>query len=167
MRLDIRQRFAIGPEAVAGAYLDPDLYPRFHTVGQLGDIAVLGIEALGDGHRARVRYRFVGRIPPLASTVVDPDRLSFVEETLYAHGAGTFRIVGDHYPGLLSCRGRIELGARGPGGCVRHVSGELQVHLPLLARPATPMVERSLASGLGEALAAQVPIVEAFVAERG
>ena len=43
------------------------------------------------------------------------------------------------------------------------VTGELRVHLPMMARPATPAVERALLSGLGEALQAQVPVVEAFV----
>jgi hypothetical protein len=165
MRLEIRQRFAMGEDEVAAAYLNPGLYPCFHTVGKLGDIAVLGVEEVAEGRRARVRvrYRFMGRVPPLATTVVDPRKLSFVEETIYDEGAGSFRIIGDHYPGLLSCTGRIELAPQGHG-CVRHVTGELRAHLPLLARPATPVVERSLTSGLGEALAAQVPIVEAFVA---
>jgi hypothetical protein len=162
MRLDIRQQFSVPVRSVRDAYLDPALYPCFHTVGKLGDIAVLGIEDVPEGRRARVRYRFVGRIPALAATVVEPGKLSFVEETVYVGDLGGFRIIGDHYPRLLDCTGRIELTSLS-GGCLRRVTGELRAYLPLMARPATHMVERSLVSGLGEALQAQVPIVEAFV----
>jgi hypothetical protein len=163
MRLDIRQRFSVDAGAIADAYLDPALYPCFHTVGKLGDIVVLGIDDVRQGRRARVRYRFMGRISPLATAVVDPRKLSFVEETVYSGETGRFRILGDHYPTLLHCTGRIEL-TRQRSGALRHVTGDLQVNLPLLARPATPVVERTLTSGLSEALKAQVPIVEAFVA---
>jgi hypothetical protein len=162
MRLDIRQQFTVPVRSVRDAYLDPSLYPCFHTVGKLGDIAVLSIDEVDEGRRARVRYRFTGRIPALAATVVDPGKLSFVEETIYAGDLGGFHIIGDHYPRLLDCAGRIELTPLA-GGCLRRVTGELRAHLPFVARPATHVVERSIVSGLTDALHAQVPIVEAFV----
>jgi hypothetical protein len=162
MRLDIRQQFTVPVRSVRDAYLDPTLYPCFHTVGKLGDIAVLSIHDVPEGRRARVRYRFVGRIPALAAAVVEPGKLSFVEETTYVGDLGGFHIVGDHYPHLLDCAGRIELTALS-GGCLRRVTGQLHVHLPLMARATTHLVERALVSGLAEALQAQVPIIEAFV----
>lgn len=162
--VDVTQRFALSATEVAAAYRDPQLYPRFADIGVLDQPDVLDISERDGRWRARVRYRFVGELGhPLVAKVVDPKRLTWVEETVVDHtGSGTFTIVADHYAKLLGFTGRIEASEPEPSATARRLRGVLTLHLPFVARPFTGAAEGAISAGLAEAAHEQVPIVESF-----
>jgi len=98
--------------------------------------------------RQRVRYAFVGELSGAVRAVVDPARLTWVEESTIDHAAHRteFRIVPDHYGALLRCWGTFELHDANGAGCTRVARGEVEVSVPLFARK----VESAIVSGLAE-----------------
>ena len=98
--------------------------------------------------RRRIRYAFAGELSPAVTAVVDPARLTWVEESATDRRTHhtTFTIVPDHYGSRLRCSGTFSL-AEAPGGAsVRTAEGELKVSFPLVGGK----VERAIVSGLEE-----------------
>ncbi|HET7488924.1 MAG TPA: DUF2505 family protein [Acidimicrobiales bacterium] len=157
MRFRVEQRFAAALAQVEAALLDPAFLARLADLPDLGSPELLGHDGDGDLVRMRVRYRFTGALSPAVTAVVDPDRLTWVEETAYDRRAhrGEHTIVPDHYAGRLSSSyvTQLEMAA---GVTLRVADGELRVRFPLVAG----RVERAIVAGLhthaereGEALA--------------
>jgi len=160
MNFRITQSFDADADSVNEAYADPDLYPTLVGLPKLGGIEVLA----ADGppvHHLEVRFRFTGELPTAVTAVVDPDRLSWVQESVHDHTARSarFRLVPDYYPERLRCRGRFEVIESG-SGAKRTISGELQVRASLLAG----RVEKAIISGLEEYLRAEAPAVDRWIA---
>ena len=165
MRFDLTQRFTAGADAVTAAYADPELYPTLVGLPKLGRIEVLGSDRPSDSAaRLRVRFGFTGHLPPAVTAVVDPERLTWVQETDHdlESGATTFRLVPDHYPDRLSASGTFRITADGEGAR-RVVSGELKVRALLVGGK----VEQAIVSGLAEYLVAEAPAVDAYIAADG
>lgn len=160
MRFTLSQRFEHPAGLVDGAYADPDLYPTLVGLPKLGDIAVLRHERAGDEARFSIRFAFTGHLPPAVTAVVDPERLTWVQESVHdlATGLTRFRLVPDHYPDRLSASGTAKLEAHGEG-CRRVVSGELKVRALLVAGK----VEQAIVSGLEEYLVAEAPAVDRYL----
>lgn len=161
MRFELTQRYRSSVAEVVGAYADPALYPTLVGLPNLGDIEVLDVSE-SDGHvRSRVRFAFTGDLPSAVTAVVDPDRLTWVQETDQDLGTGTaeFRLLPDHYPNRLSAKGTYRIDADGDG-CRRVVSGELKVKVLLVAGK----VEGAIVGGLKEYLAAEAPAVDTYIA---
>lgn len=164
MRITVEQHIGRPARAVFEAYLQPALYDTFAGLPKLGQVVGRSAEPDGDEVLVEAWYRFTASLPPGAGRVVDADKLSWLEVTRYRPGdlSGRFELHPDHYPKLLTCHGDITIHDEGPGRCTRRIDGDLRLHLPLWARPLTGRAEGALVSGLGEALAAQVPLVERF-----
>ncbi len=163
MHFDLTQRFAAAPADVADAYTDPDLYAALVSMPKLGSPQVLD-RSVADGHvRLRVRYRFVGQLSAAVRAVVDPTKLTWVEESDHDQTArsATFVLRPDHYADRLAGHGTYRFAPDG-GGTVRSVAGELSVRAPLVASS----VERAIISGLREHFDAEAPLVDRFVASR-
>ena len=160
MRFELVQRFAHPPEAVDAAYADAALYPTLVGLPKLGDIEVLAHERADARARLSIRFGFTGDLPPAVTAVVDPHRLTWVQETEHdlATGTTTFRLVPDHYPDRLAASGRAVVRADGTGSR-RVVSGELKVRALLVAGK----VEQAIVSGLGEYLEAEAPAVDRYL----
>jgi hypothetical protein len=162
MRFELTQRYASEPVDVADAYADPGLYPTLVGLPKLGGIEVLDHD--GDGARAalRIRFRFTGQLPSAVTAVIDPVRLTWVQETQHDLAAGTtaFRLVPDHYPDRLQAAGTSRIVADGPGAR-RVVAGDLKVRAPLVGG----RVEQAIVSGLEEFLVAEAPAVDAYLAD--
>ncbi len=161
MRFELTQKYRSSASAVASAYADADLYPTLMGLPKLGDIEVLDLSEV-DGHvRSRIRYGFTGDLPSAVTAVVDPDRLTWIQETdqdLEA-GTATFRLLPDHYPDRLSAKGTFRIVSDGEGAR-RVVNGELKVKVLLVAGK----VEGAIVGGLKEYLAAEGPAVDAYLA---
>ncbi len=161
MRFELIQTYAAAPADVTDAYADPDLYPTLVGLPKLGGIEVLDRD--GDGKRAtlRVRFRFTGHLPGAVTAVIDPQRLTWVQETDHDLSAGTtsFELVPDHYPDRLQASGTFVVVGHGDGAR-RVVTGQLKVRAPLVGG----RVEQAIVSGLEEYLVAEAPAVDAYLA---
>jgi hypothetical protein len=162
MRFELVQRYASSPDEVHRAYADPALYPSLTGLPKLGDIAV--VDHRGDPvDQLRIRFHFTGHLPAAVTAVVDPARLSWVQDTTVDHAArrASFRMVPDHYPDRLRSHGIATVTAD-PTGARRTVAGELTVQALLVAG----RVERAIVSGLEEYLAAEAPVVDEWIRSR-
>jgi hypothetical protein len=161
MRFELTQRFASPVADVDDAYADAALYPTLVGLPKLGDIAVLRHERTGDRARMSIRFAFTGDLPSAVTAVVDPHRLTWVQETEHdlSSGITTFRLVPDHYPDRLSASGTAVVRPDGDGAR-RVVSGELKVRALLVSGK----VEQAIVSGLAEYLEAEAPAVDRYLA---
>ena len=160
MRFELRQSFTCSPAEVDAAYADPTLYPTLVGLPKLGDIEVLDHEAGDDRTRLSIRFAFTGDLPPAVTAVVDPRRLTWVQQSVHdlVRGVTTFRLVPDHYPDRLSASGSATVAPAGDG-TRRIVAGELKVRAPLVAG----RVEQAIVSGLDEYLQAEAPTVDRYL----
>lgn len=163
MHFELTQRYEADADAVDRAYADPGLYPTLVGLPKLGGIEVVG----HDGppvSRMEVRFRFTGHLPSAVTAVVHPERLTWVQETVHdrTDRSARFRLLPDHYPDRLRCRGRYAVSDHA-GGSRRVVSGELQVRAPLVGS----RVEQAIVSGLEEYLEAEAPVVDAWIKRSG
>ena len=161
MRFELTQRFTASATAVDDAYATAALYPTLVGLPKLGRIEVLHAERDGDRARMSIRFAFTGDLPAAVTAVVDPERLTWVQETEHdlATGRTRFRLVPDHYPDRLSAAGQATVSPFADGAR-RVVSGELKVRAPLVAGK----VEQAIVSGLEEYLVAEAPAVDRYLA---
>lgn len=160
MRFEIIQRYESSAPEVTAAYADVDLYPTLVGLPKLGGIEVLEREGDAESARLRIRFRFTGHLPGAVTAVIDPDRLTWVQETDHdlASGSTTFRLVPDHYPDRLKASGTFQVEPDGDGSR-RVIAGELKVRAPLVAG----RVEEAIVSGLREYLEAEAPEVDRYL----
>lgn len=155
--------FAAGIDEIVAAYGDPDL------VGALGPLSPLSAGELLE-HRqeldrvhVRVRYAYLGDLPPGATAIVDPVKLTWVQVTELdlVQRRATVVLQPDHYADRLQARAVERFEPGGLGGTERTVEGELTVKLLVAGRA----VERALVSGLQEWLANEAGAVDRWVAD--
>lgn len=167
MRFRVEQRFAAPLAAVEAALLDPEFLNRLAQLPRLGAPELLGTEVDGDTVRQQVRYRFAGDLSPAVTAVVDPARLTWVEETAYDRGAhrGEHHVVPDHYGGRLTASYSTNLQESGddPGTTVRTTEGEVRVRFPLVGGK----VERAIVGGLTEHAGLEAEVLDRWLAEQG
>lgn len=147
MRFSLEQTLPGSVDDVIAALLDPEFLRCLGDLPNLDPPEVLDQHRDGDRVVQRIRYRFTGSLSPAVSRVVDPKKVTWVDETTYDLTArhATFRIVPDHYVGKLTCSGTYEF-TDGGATTLRRVAGELSVSVPLVGR----VVERAIMSGLKE-----------------
>ena len=164
MEFEVVQRFAAPVADVAGAFTDPAFYVELAKLPKLGEPQVLD-RAAGDGTvRLRVRYHFAGELSAAARAVLDPARLTWVEESehdLASHSV-TFQLLPDHYADRLQASGsyRFVPDPDDVSSTIRTSRGEVKVRAPLVAGS----VERAIISGLRTHLDDEVALVERWVA---
>jgi hypothetical protein len=165
VRFRVDQRFDADVDAVARAYADPDLYAALDGLPKLTQPQVLSHAANGDTVHLEVRYRFGGELSAAAKAVIDPARLTWVERSTHdlARRTTTFRMLPDHYADRFRCEGTYRFEPDGDDACTRRGEGELRVRALLVAAA----VEGAIVSGLREHLMDEIPVVEAFLADRG
>jgi hypothetical protein len=146
VRFSVEQSFAAPLADVGAALCDPGFLARLGQLPKLGGARLLEQRREGGLVVQRVRYAFVGELSPAVRAVVEPDRLTWVEEstTDLAMHRTEWRIVPDHYGNLLRCSGTFRLEARGPSSTRRIAEGDVQVRVPFVGGK----VERAIVSGL-------------------
>jgi hypothetical protein len=155
----MEQRFPAPPDAVISAYSDPKLYEAMVGLSRVEPPTVVDVTRKGDTVVVRVRFRFIADIPSAARTIVDPGRLTWIDESTYdlvTHQSVT-RLHPDHYADRLtaSATSRFDPDPVHPGHTVRRISGDLRVRAPLVAS----RVERAIVDGLREHLADEGRVV--------
>ena len=156
MRFEVHQRFDAPAEEVIGLYCDPDLYPQLDGLGKLGRPELLSRDTDGDTVRLRVRYRFTAELPSAALAIVSPEKLTWVEETIFDLEELRSRttIVPDHYPDRLAASAASSF-TDVDDGSTREVTGELKVRALLVGG----QVEKAIVSGMREHLADEAAVV--------
>ena len=162
----LEQRFDAEPEAVEATYLDPGIFTAMSDLPNVGRPELVEQVGEGDAVRQRVRYRFTGHLAPGAAKVVDPKKLSWVQETTAWPGSleAAFEIHPDHYADRLSCAGVVTIEPIGDGDrrACRVTTGTLKVRFPLVGG----RVERAILDGLREAAAAEAIVVQGWLERR-
>jgi hypothetical protein len=160
VRFTLEQQLPGRVADVITALLDPAFIAALGELPNLAPPEVIGQTRSDDTVVQRIRYRFTGTLSSAVTRVIDPRKLTWVDETTYdlAAGRATFRIIPDHYAGKLRCSGTYVFTAASPR-TVRRATGELTVGVPLLGR----IVERALVSGLAEHLEAEAHLLGAWL----
>ena len=152
----IEQPVAAPPDQVVAAFTDPERFEVEHQVPEVGAPHVLQRRSRKGTVELRLRYHYVGSLSPAARRVLDPDKLTWVQELTVraAERRAEFRMVPDHYPDRLHCQGQFLFDELDGGASTLQVmEGELVVSFPLVG----PVVERGLLSGMRRYLAAEAP----------
>jgi hypothetical protein len=163
MRFRIEQHFAGTVEEVEAAFLDPGYLDELSRLPKLGRPQVVHRVEAGDLVHLWVQYRFVGEVNSAVRRVVDPNRLTWIEESTLDRTTHrtTWRIVPDHYKNLLHSSGTFQLepDPAVPGATVRVTDAELRVSIPLVGGK----VERAILSGLEEHAAAEEEVMSEWL----
>jgi hypothetical protein len=154
MQFRVDQRFDATPDAVLAMFCDPAFYASLTGMDKIGAPDVLTLtrdDAAGRAH-LRLRYAFVGDLPRAALTVLDPAKLTWVEDTDVdlAARAATTTLKPDNYADRLTASARWAITASGDAAA-RRIDGDLQVRMPFVGG----QVEKAIASGLREHLLAE------------
>lgn len=162
MHFRIEQRYNAPIEQVAAAYRSPELLAQLAKLPKLGGAELLDQTVTDGTLHQRVRYRFTGDLNSAVTAVVDPEMLTWVEESTTAEGATLteWRIVPDHYGSRLTCGGTFRLIDGKDGTTVRVTEADIKVHFPLVGG----RVEKAIVSGLVEHAEAEHEAVAAFLA---
>src|SRR5690349_946464 len=107
MRFSLEQVFPGPLERVEAALLDPAFLSSLASLPKLGAPQLLDVAENGTTVRRRVRYRFTGDLSPAVTAVVDPAKLTWVEESLHDLDRHTVRFVmkPDNYADRLRSEG--------------------------------------------------------------
>jgi hypothetical protein len=161
MRFDAEQRFDTSVRQLLALFTDPDFYPTLGGLPQISVPEIVAHSAKGDTVRIELRQRYTGDLPSAALAVIDPDRLTWVEQLVFDLEAATAttRLVPDHYPDRLTCTGRYTFLSIGGDpdrpGAVRRLDGDLKVRVPLVGG----RVEQALVSGLQQHAVAEQELI--------
>jgi hypothetical protein len=150
---------------VEATFVDPEFLRELATLPKLGRPELLDQDDQGDRLRQRVRYAFVGDLSAAVRAVVDPAKLTWVEDSTLDRRSHltTFTILPDNYARLLDASGSISLASPDDDqATVRRVEGEVTVHVPLVGRK----VEAAIVSGLREHAELEVDAVNRWVSSR-
>jgi hypothetical protein len=144
MRFQTEHRFNGSPDQVAAVLTDP----RFYETLTLPDVSQPEVlESSGDGQRSmvRLRYEFVGNMDAMARRLVGTKRLAWIQqvEVEGAADSGDLSFNAEADPKRLHGSAHFELQAA-EGACVRRLSGELVVAVPLIGSRA----ERKIVPGV-------------------
>ena len=157
MRFEIRQRFPAPVDEVVELFTDPAFYPTLVGLPKISVPEVVDHRRTGDTVRIDLRQRYTGDLPSAALAVIDPDKLSWVQQLEFVLGASsaTSVLVPDHYGDRFRCSGRYTFTTEGEGGSVRVLEGDVKIKMLLVGGK----VEGALVSGLREHAEAEAMLV--------
>jgi DNA-binding transcriptional regulator YbjK len=149
--------------AVEAALLDRDFVAATADLPKLGAPELLELRRDGDRAHQRVRYRFTAQLSGAVTRVIDPAKLTWVDDARYDLTSHTsrHRILPDNYADRLQASYDVALESLGDS-TRRLVTGELTVHVPLVGG----RVERAIVDGLEEHANAEAELLGRWIAER-
>jgi Protein of unknown function (DUF2505) len=163
VKFRIEQRIPAPLSAVEAALLDREFIAATTSLPKLGSPEVLEQTRGGDRVHQRIRYRFTAELSSAVTRVIDPAKLTWVDDTRYdlASHTARHRILPDNYADRLQASYDVALEPLGDS-TRRVATGELTVHVPLVGG----RVERVIVSGLEEHAAAEAELLGRWVAAR-
>jgi hypothetical protein len=137
------------------------MYEQLPEFGKISRPDLLERTEQGNTVKLRLRYKFTADLPTAALAIIDPDRLTWVEETTFDLAGLTARIklLPDHYASKLEASASARFVDRGEGS-IRDVAGDLRVRVLLVGG----QVERTIVDGLKEHLAEEAELVAKLLA---
>jgi hypothetical protein len=162
MHFRLEQSLTADLETVQEAYVDRDLLACLADLPKLGGAELLDQHDDGTLVHQRVRYAFTGQLSSAVTAVVDPNKLTWVEDSTLDRRTHetTFRIVPDHYADRLECAGRFLLEAIDEATTRRILDADLRVRFPLVGG----RVERAIVAGLADHARAEETVVNRWLA---
>ncbi|MDQ4096743.1 MAG: DUF2505 domain-containing protein [Actinomycetota bacterium] len=160
MHFQLEQRFAAPLVDVEAALTNPHLLELVAAASSVGRPELLELIDEGDIVRQKVRYAFTGHLSVAARAVVDPARLTWVDESVHDRRThrSEFVILPDHYPDRLQCHGTVTL-AEVDGVTRRLTDADLRVTVRFLGG----RVEQAIVSGLRQHAATEEQVVQRWL----
>lgn len=161
MKFEGVQRYDAPAREVFDLYCSAELYEQLPDFSRVSRPELVDRVEHPDGVTIRARYRFVADLPAAALAIIDPARMTWVEETRYdaATLTGTTRLLPDHYASKMQASATVRFVDDG-GGSHRRVSGDLKVKVLLVGG----QVERVIVDGLEEHLTEEQRVVAGILA---
>lgn len=157
----IEQRLRAIPERVQDLLLDPEFVAARSALPKLGDAELLECTRTGNTARLRVRLRFTAELSPAVTAVIDPKKLTWVDDATFdlaAHRA-EHRIEPDNYADRLRSNYASVLAPDG-SETRRVLQGIVKVKMLLVGGK----VEGAIVSGLTEYAAAEAGLINSWLA---
>ena len=151
------------PQAAAqDAMLDPDFVHSTADLPKLGGAEVLECTRADGSARLRVRYKFTAPLSRAITAVIDPDKLTWVDDATFDLAA--FRsehvLLPDNYADRIDARYTSTL-TDGGGGSLWTLRGTLDVHAALVGGK----IAKVIVDGLREAATAQGARLDEWLAK--
>lgn len=162
MHFTVEQRYDAPAYDVLAAYTDPAMYATFDGLSRVGTPEVLDRVAEGGRVTLRLRMRFIADLSSAARRVVDPAKLTWVQEEVYDLTTLRAQVVfhPDAYADRFSCAGGYAFLPGDGEGSTRCIEGDLRIRIPLVGG----QVERAMVSGLEGHFAEEQPLVARWLA---
>jgi Protein of unknown function (DUF2505) len=159
----IDQALAAPPSAVQDAQLDPDFVRRTASIPKIGDTELVELTRTDSTARLRVRYRFTAPLSGAVTRVIDPKKLTWIDDGTFhlANFTSEHVLLPDNYADRLTASYTSTLEPSGTG-TTWTLRGALDVHAPLVGG----RVAKVIVDGLREAVAAQAALLDEWIAER-
>lgn len=156
MRFEGVQRYDAPAREVFDLYCSAELYAALPDFSRISRPELVERVEHPDGVTVRVRYRFIADLPAAALAIIDPERMTWIEETRYDASTltGTTRLLPDHYASKMQASATVRFVADGDGSR-RLVQGDLKVKVLLVGG----QVERVIVDGLEEHLTEEQQVV--------
>jgi hypothetical protein len=164
VKFTITQRFtAATPERAMTAYTSPELYSTFAGLTKVAGPEVVARDATGDQVSLTLRMRFIAQLNAAARAVVDPARLSWLQDEDYDLRRLTATVVfrPQNYADRFSSAGGYAFGPDpyDASATIRTITGDLRVRMMLVGG----QVEGAVVSGLREHFAEEQPFVQRWL----
>jgi hypothetical protein len=152
------------PGAVQDAFLDPEFLALTGTLPKIGGAEVLELTRDATQARLRVRYRFTAPLNRAVTRVIDPEKLTWVDDATFDLAAMRAEHVlePDNYADRLQSS-YVSTVAPDGNGSVWTVAGSLVVHAPLVGAKVAGVI----VDGLREHATAQGAVLDDWLRRRG
>lgn len=156
MKFEGVQRYDAAPRELFELYCSENLYRSLPDFSRISRPDLVDRIEHADGVTIRVRYRFIADLPAAALAIIDPERMTWIEETRYDATSltGTTRLLPDHYASKMQASATVRFTDDGDGSR-RVVRGDLKVKVLLVGG----QVERVIVDGLEEHLTEEQKVV--------
>jgi hypothetical protein len=149
VKFGFEQSWAATVDEVVAVYTDEGFWTEVTGFSRTSGPEVLEVRTDGDTALTRLRWHLSVELPREATRFIDPDDVSWVEETRWDLPAASATVTFHPDQGASLMRASAEVAMAQQGAeALRTVRGELKVRIPLLGG----RVERAVVDAVGEHL---------------
>ncbi len=158
MKIGFEQRWTAPVDNVIALYTDESFWSGVTGFETTSAPEVIEVNRTDTQARTRLRWRLSVDLPREASRFIDPNNVAWVENTLWDLDAQTATVAFEpvQASALLRASAIVKMIQDGDD-CVRRITGDLSVRIPLLGHK----VENAINDGIGEHLGEEADVVAA------